>query len=185
MIRNGTPGHQEPGSWHERCHSKICSTASEKKKHSTAVANDLLQTTFNVPKFLKKVITGYESWVYNLETNTQSSQVTLFSKPKERMKKLQQDQDHVTCVRWMGSCCPSRVHSSRPNNKEYYLYVLWRLRDAIWQNRLQLWATGNWWLHHNNTLSHASHFIQRFLEKHHITQVTQPPYSPHFAPCNF
>ena len=54
-----------------------------------------------------------------------------------------------------------------------------------WFRRLQFWAASEWQLHHNNTPTHASHLMQRFLAKHQITQVTQPPYSPDLAPCNF
>ena len=31
----------------------------------------------------------------------------------------------------------------------------------------------------------ASHLVQSFLVKHQIPQVTQPPYSPDWAPCDF
>ena len=52
--------------------------------------------------------------------------------------------------------------------------------------RPQLWATGDWQLlHHDNMPAHASHLVQSFLVKHQITQVTQPPYSPDLAPCDF
>ena len=54
-----------------------------------------------------------------------------------------------------------------------------------WFRRPQLWATGDWQLHHNNMPAHASHLVQSFLVKHQITQVTQPPYSPDLAPCYF
>ena len=47
-----------------------------------------------------------------------------------------------------------------------------------WFRRLQLWATGDWQLHHDGVLAHASRLLQSFLVKHQITQVTQPPYSP-------
>ena len=46
-------------------------------------------------------------------------------------------------------------------------------------------ATGDWQLHYNNLPAHASHLVQRFLVKHQITQVTQPPYSPDLVPCDF
>ena len=49
----------------------------EQKEHHTAVVNDLIQTTTNEPDFLKKVITGGESWVYygcDLERKAQLSQ---------------------------------------------------------------------------------------------------------------
>ena len=70
-------------------------------------------------------------------------------------------------------------------NKEHYLSFLHRLRDAKWQKLLQLWAAADWQLHHDNTPAHASHLVQSFLMKHQITRVTQPPYSPDLAPCNF
>ena len=36
---------------------------ADQKEHRAAVANDLIQTTTNVPDFLKKVITG---WIMGL-----------------------------------------------------------------------------------------------------------------------
>ena len=48
--------------------------------------------------------------------------------------------------------------------------------------RLQLWATGDWQLHHNDTLTHASRLVQSFLVKHQITQVTQPPTAQIWCP---
>ena len=36
-----------------------------------------------------------------------------------------------------------------------------------WFRRLQLWATGDWQLHHNNTPAHASHLMQFFGETSH------------------
>ena len=51
--------------------------------------------------------------------------------------------------------------------------------------RPQLWATGDWQLHHDNTPTHASCLVQSFVAKNQITQVTQPPYNPDLAPCDF
>ena len=48
----------------------------KQKEHRAAVANELIQIANNESDFLKKVITGDESWVYSydLETKAQSSQ---------------------------------------------------------------------------------------------------------------
>ena len=54
-----------------------------------------------------------------------------------------------------------------------------------WFRRLQLWATGDRQLHHNNMAAHVSRLVQIFFVKHQITQVTQPLYSPSLAPCDF
>ena len=51
-------------------------------------------------------------------------------------------------------------------------HSLWKLFG--WFRRPQLWATGDWQLHHDNAPAHASHLVHSFLVKHQITQVTQP-----------
>ena len=54
-----------------------------------------------------------------------------------------------------------------------------------WFRRPQLWATGDWQLHHDNAPTHASRFVKSFLAKHQITQVTQPHYNLDLVPCDF
>ena len=54
-----------------------------------------------------------------------------------------------------------------------------------WFRRPQLWATGDWQLHHDNVLTYASRLMQSYLAKHQITQVTQPHYSPDLVPFGF
>ena len=58
------------------------------------------------------------------------------------------------------------------------------LRDTIQWKQPQLWAMGDWQLHHNNAPTHASCLVQSFMARHQITQVTQPHYSPDLAPCD-
>ena len=62
-------------------------------------------------------------------------------------------------------------------------HSLWKLFG--WFRRPQLWATGDWQLHHNSVPTCASPPLQSFLVKHQITQVTQPHHSPDLAPCDF
>ena len=92
----------------------------EQKEHGAAVATDLIQTATNEPDFLKKVITRDELWVYSHdpETKAQPSQWKSSGSPhpKEVAAKSHRDQNHVNCVFWLGSCCPSQVHCSRPTN---------------------------------------------------------------------
>ena len=42
-----------------------------------------------------------------------------------------------------------------------------------------------WFLHHDDTLSHTSLVVQRFLAEKSIPVITQPPYSPDLAPSDF
>ena len=48
----------------------------------------------------------------------------------------------------------------------------WKL--CGWFRRLQLWATGDWQLCHNNTPTHASRLMQSFLAKHQNTGDSVP-----------
>ena len=86
---------------------------------------------------------------------------------------------------WLGRSCPSWVCPSMLDNKEYYYFnVLHQLRVAKRWKWPQLWATGDWQLHHDNVFAHASPRRQNFLAKHQITQVTQSPCHPDLVPCN-
>ena len=86
---------------------------------------------------------------------------------------------------WEGVVHQKYAPPGQTINKEYYLNVLCLLRDAIQWKWLQLWATGDWQLHHNNAPTHTSCLMQSCLVKHEITQVTQHPYSPDLVPCDF
>ena len=70
-------------------------------------------------------------------------------------------------------------------NKEYYVEVLKRLRDAVRRNRPRFWSSGDWLLHHGNAPAHSSDLGQQFLANHKIVQLRQPPYSPDITPCDF
>lgn len=69
--------------------------------------------------------------------------------------------------------------------KEYYIDVLRRLRDAVRRKRPEFKESGSWKLHHDNAPAHSAHVVQQFLAKHGIPVVSQPPYSPDLAPCDF
>ena len=93
---------------------------------------------------------------------------------------------------WVSICTVWLLHSkwlSEERNKSALNLVL-RLNLLLWKlfrwfRRPQLWATGDWQLHYNNVSTHTSCLMQSFLVKCQITQVTQFPYRPDLAPCNF
>lgn len=70
-------------------------------------------------------------------------------------------------------------------NKEYYLGVMRRLREAIRRKRPELWAENSWILHHDNAPSHNAIIIRNFLTKNATNTIQQPPNSPDLAPCDF
>ena len=48
----------------------------EEKEHLAVGANDLIQTTMNEPDFLKKILTGDESWVYGYDLEQRPSHLS-------------------------------------------------------------------------------------------------------------
>ena len=86
---------------------------------------------------------------------------------------------------WEGVVHHKHAPSGLTIDKEYYISVLHCLRNAKWQKGCRYGTTGDWQLHHDNAPAYASHLMQSVLVKQQITQVTQHPYSPDLAPCNF
>ena len=82
--------------------------------------------------------------------------------------------------------CTSRIFARRKTvNKEYYLGVMRRLREAVRQKRKDLWANNSWILHHDNAPSHSTIIIREFLIKNKTNTIQQPSNSPDMAPCDF
>ena len=73
----------------------------------------------------------------------------------------------------------------RTVNKEYYLEVMRRLREAIRQKRIELWKNQSWILHHDNEPAHTSLLVSEFLIKNKTVIMPQPPYSLDLIPAGF
>ena len=106
----------------------------EQKEHRVAVVNHLVQTATNEPDFLKKVITGDESWVCDLEQKTSHPKWKSpgFSHPK----KAQQSRNKLMTVLtmffdWGGVVHHEYTPPGPSINKEYNLNAVHCLRDAI------------------------------------------------------
>jgi len=48
-----------------------------------------------------------------------------------------------------------------------------------------MWSSGDWFLHHDSAPAHMALSVQEFLAKKNMTVISQPPYSPDLAPCDF
>ena len=135
---------------------------------------------------LKTVITGDESWVYGYDTETKP-QYSQWKRPDEpRPKKAHQSRSHVKSMLIIFFDCEGVMHyefapRGQTINKEYYVEVLKRLRDAVRRKRPRFCSSSDWLHHHDNAPAHLSNLSQQFLAKHKIVQFHQPPYSPDIA----
>jgi len=70
-------------------------------------------------------------------------------------------------------------------NKEMYINILYRLRDAVRRKRPEKWRTNSWFLLHDNVPTHQSVLVKDFLAKNKVTMSEYPPHSPDLATANF
>jgi hypothetical protein len=56
-------------------------------------------------------------------------------------------------------------------NKEMYIDILRRLRDAVRRKRPEKWRTNSWFLLHENALAHRSVLVTDFLAKSNVTTL--------------
>ena len=145
------------------------------KDHRKKVAEDMISQAQNDPTFMKRIITGDETWVYeyDVETSQQSSEWRLQGEPKP--KKPRQSRSKIKVMLTVFFDYRGVVHSEylppgQIVNKDYYLGVMRRLRDAIRRKRPDLWADKNWILHHDNAPSHKAKI------NHGIFGQTQRPF---------
>ena len=152
----------------------------DQKTRRMTIAQEMLNDVNDHPDLLKKVITGEESCIYgyDVETKAQSSQWKHTESP--RQKKARQVQSNVKVLLTVFFVYHGVVHQEflpqgRAVNKEYYLEVMCRLREAIRKKRPELWKNRSWILHHDNAPAHSSLLVRNFLAKNNTIIVPQPP----------
>ena len=162
----------------------------EQKENGVTVSQELLDRSNTDENFLKNVITGDETWVYgyDVETKVQSSQYV--GKYSPRPKKACKSHSNVkvmliVCFDWKGIVHREFVPRGETVNKEFYLKVMKRLREAVRRKRPEAWTNMTWMQHHDNAPVHASLLIREFLAKQDIIVVCKAPYSPDLAPADF
>lgn len=160
------------------------------KQRRVEVAKQMIANADSDPTFMKRIITGDETWVYEFDmpTSQQSSEWRVGDEPKP--KKPRQSRSKIKVLLTVFFDCEGVVHAEflpdgQTVNKEYYLQVMRRLREAIRKKRPELWKNNSWILHHDNAPSHTALLICEFLAKNSTNIISQPPYSPDLAPCDF
>ena len=154
------------------------------------IAQDMLDCANNDLEFMKIIITGDETWIYGYdpETKFQSSQRkhTESLRPKKARQVRSNVKVMLTCFfNSRGIVHHEYVPEGQTINKDYYLEILRRLRDAVRRKRPDRWTGKNWQLHHDNAPAHPADVIKSFLAKNNMALVRQPTYSPHLVPCHF
>ena len=75
---------------------------------------------------------------------------------------------------WKGIVHHEFVPRGETVNKEFYLKVMKRLREAVRRERPEVRTNKTWMLHHDNAPAHASLFILECLAKQDTIVMPQP-----------
>ncbi|GFX65455.1 mariner Mos1 transposase [Trichonephila clavipes] len=142
------------------------------------------------PEFMKLIITGDESWVYGYdpETKQQSSQWNTSGSTRSKKARQVRSEIKVMLIALLdadGIFHHEYAPQGQTVNKEFYLGVMRRLREAVRRKRPVLRESFCWMLHHDGASAHTANLVQQFLTKHGTLQLTHPPYSPDISPPDF
>ncbi|XP_028047733.1 protein GVQW3-like [Monomorium pharaonis] len=113
------------------------------KQFQKTVAQEMISEVTDDPTMMKRIITGDKTWVYeyDVETSQQSSEWRYENEPKP--KKARQSRSKIKVMLTVFFDYGGVVHyeylpTGRTINKEYYLGVMRRLRDAVRRKRPEL-----------------------------------------------
>ena len=104
------------------------------------VCGDLMSSADRDPQFLKKIVTGDETWcfLYDPQTKRQSSEWKSLNSPRSKKFKLDRSKGKVMLevfFDYRGIVHFEFIPEGRTVNKELYVNVLKRLRNAIRRKR--------------------------------------------------
>lgn len=112
------------------------------KEHRKQVAEDMLERANSDPIFMKRIITGDETWVYefDMQTSQQASEWRFDKEPKPKRPRQSRSKIKVLLTVFFDYRV---VHSEflpegQTVNKQYYLGVMRRLRENVRRKRPDL-----------------------------------------------
>jgi len=154
-----------------------------------SICGDLLHEAQNDATFVSSIIAEDESWCfqYDPQTKRQSAEWRSTGTPPSKKVRQQPSTTKTTIIVYSdarGTLHHEFVPRGQTVNKEVYISVLMRMREELRRRRLDLWASGQWTLLHDNARPHTELSVSRFLTKHNVTVIPHLLYSPDLSPCD-
>ncbi|PNF23469.1 Mariner Mos1 transposase [Cryptotermes secundus] len=162
----------------------------DQRENRVNVCRDFKSEVQNDPEFLKRIVTGDESWCYGYDPESKQSSSQWKTPTSPRPKKARQVRSNVKTMLICFFDVNGIVHKEfvppgQTVNQHFYLDVLRRLRERVRRKRSEMWRNGNWLLHHDNAPAHTALMVRQFLTSNNMVIVPHPPYSPDLAPSDF
>jgi len=166
-----------------------CVLTEDQKTNCVNISQELLDHVSVNENFLKNIVTGDETGFMAMTSKPRLSHYNAWGKDRtteeSSMSRSNMKVMLVVCFDWQGVINYEFIPRGQTVNKEFYVAVLKRLREAVCRKRPQLWTNQNWVLHHDNAPAHSSFLVCNFLVKNETTVVPQPLYSPNLSPTDF
>jgi len=162
----------------------------DQRNNCLNVCYDLREQVGNDPQILSKFVARDKTWRYgyNPETKQAWSQWKTPNSPKPKTAQQVRSNVKIMLISFFdanGIVHKKFVPPGQTVNQQFYLEMLKRLRKNVQKKQLEMWSSGDWFLHHDNAPAHTALSVQQFLAKNNMTVIPHPPYSPDLAPCNF
>ena len=163
---------------------------NEQRQRRISASSEMLEAINEDATFLKRVITGDESWIHSddPETKAQSSQWKSPTSPRPKKALMSRSATKAMIVTFFDS--EGLVHKQwipqgQKVTKDVYLDVLRALRRSIMVKRPERWRKQDFILHHYNAPAHTTIKVTEFLAKHSTPVAPHPPYSLDLVPNDF
>ncbi|KAJ4434985.1 hypothetical protein ANN_23557 [Periplaneta americana] len=133
----------------------------DQRENRVRVCRDLMSEVQNDSNFLKKIVTGDESWCYGYDPESKQASSQWKTPNSPRPKKARQVRSSVKimliCIFDVnGIVYKEFIPPGHRVNQHFYLDVVRRLRESVQRKRPELCRNGNWLLHHDNAPAHTA-----------------------------
>jgi histone-lysine N-methyltransferase SETMAR len=151
---------------------------------------ELLQESEEDPaKFLGRIVTGDESWIYHYDPLSQS-EAKVWKKPEERTptrpRQQRSTEKVMMTVFWDedGILLTDYLARGSTITGPYYASLIKRLRSTILEKRRGKVSHGVLLLHDNAPV-HKSNIVQAAIRQAGFVELNHPAYSPDIAPTDY
>lgn len=141
-------------------------------------------------RFLNRIITADETWVYGWEPQLKKATAEWLSSGEKRPQQVRKSQFqlkvlHVVFMDSQGILLDYPVAQGRTLTGELYAEIVRdKLRPAIRRKRAELLDSGVILLH-DNARPHLTHHVTDLLDSWQWEVLQHPPYSPDLSPCDY
>ena len=131
----------------------------EQKERRVPVCQDILEQLETEPNWLKRVVTGDESWTfeYNPLTRLQSLVWKSALSPRSKKARVFKSKTKVMLIAFFdvhGIVHAEFLPPGQTINLHVYKNILRHLMRLVRKKRRELWDTRSWLLHHGNAPAH-------------------------------